>query len=99
MKRIKLTPQEVKHVAKLAKLTLGKEEIKKFQKQLSEILDYVEILKKLNTSKVEPTSQVTRLENIFREDKMGTSLSSKEVLPGASGKHNNFFKIKAILEK
>lgn len=88
----------VKHVALLAKLKLDQKEIKKFQEQLSEILDYVNMLKELDTKGVEPTSQVTGLENVFREDKPLSSLSQEEALSGAKEKHNNFFKVKAIFE-
>jgi aspartyl-tRNA(Asn)/glutamyl-tRNA(Gln) amidotransferase subunit C len=98
-KKTKLTEEEVRHVAKLARLKLTSSEVKKFQKQLSEVLDYVEILKKLDTSGVEPTSQVTGLENVFREDKPSKpSLPQKEVLSGAKNKNRGMFKIKAILE-
>ncbi len=96
-KKSKLSEEEVKHVAKLAKLELTPSEVKKFQEQLSEVLTYVEVLKEAKTEKTEPTSQVTSLENIFREDKAKTSLSQKEVLSGARQSHQGFFKIKRIL--
>lgn len=94
----KLTEEEVVHVAKLAGFTLSSKEVKKFQEQLSEVLNYVEILKKAKTSGVEPTFQVTGLENVFREDKVGPSLSQKEVLSGAKNKKDNMFRTKAVLE-
>ncbi len=101
MKKTKqsLSLQEVQHVAKLAKLKFNPAEVKKFQKQLSEIIDYIDQLKKLETKKVEPTSQVTGLENVFRQDKAGPSLSQKEVLANAKEKEKGMFKIKAIFEK
>lgn len=95
----KLTEKEVAHVAKLAKLVLGAAEVKKFQRQLSEVLTYVGQLKKIPTEKVEPTSQVTGLENIFREDLPEPSLTAPEVLANAPAKENQFFKIKPIFEK
>lgn len=98
-KQAKLTKDQVKHVARLAGLTLSKKEITKFQKQLSDILDYVAQLDEVDTSKVEPASQVAGLENIFRDDKTAPSLSQKEVLSGAKEKHNNFFKIKGIFDE
>lgn len=94
----KLTKDKVKHVALLADLKLSQKEVKKFQKQLSEILGYIDVLNKLNTKGVEPTSQLTGLENVLREDKPGSSLSQEGVLSGAKEKHNNFFKVKAIFE-
>lgn len=99
MRKSKLTKEQVKHVARLAGLTLSKKEIAKFQKQLSDILDYVAQLDEVDTSKAEPTSQVTGLENVFRDDKTAPSLSQEEVLSGAKEKHNNFFKIKGIFDE
>ena len=98
-KKTKLSVEEVRHVAKLAKLELGANEIEKFQKQLSEILDYVAILNEVETGKVEPTSQVTGLENVFRKDKAEKGLSQDEALSGAKNKDQGRFKVKAILEK
>ena len=98
-KNSKLSEDKVRHVAKLAKLELGANEIEKFQKQLSEILDYVAILNEDETGKVEPTSQVTGLENVFREDKVEKSLIQEEALSGAKNKQQGRFKVKAILEK
>lgn len=98
IENLKLGEEEVKHVAKLAGLTLTPQEVKKFQEQLSEVLNYVEILKKAKTSGVEPTSQVAGLENVFREDKVSPSLSQKEVLSGAKNKKDNMFRTKAVLK-
>ena len=98
MKNKKLTEEKVKHVAKLAGLTLSSEEVKKFQEQLSDVLDYVEVLNELKTDKVEPTSQVTGLEDVFREDEVGECLTQKEALSGAKEKHQRRFKVKAIFE-
>lgn len=98
MEKGKLTEEEVRHVAKLAGVSLTPGEVKKFQKQLSGVLDYVEILKEVDTTRIEPTSQVTGLESVFREDKSGPSLSQKEVLSGAKNKKDNMFRTKAVLE-
>ncbi len=98
MAKSKLTKSEVKHIGRLAQLKISQSEVKRFASQLSETLDYVEILKELDTKKVEPTSQVTGMENVTREDEPKPSLTQKEVLSGASDKHNNFFKIKAIFK-
>lgn len=88
----------VSHVAKLANLTLSGEEKRKFETQLSSILEYVEKLKKVDTRDVEPTSQVTGLENVLREDEPTPSLPQEDVLKNAKSKHNGFFKVKAILD-
>lgn len=66
---MKLTKEQVEHIAKLARLKLSEAEIAKFQTQLSGILDYVEQLNEVGTDNVEPTAQVTGLTNVTREDK------------------------------
>lgn len=67
---MKLTKQQIEHIAKLARLDLTKEELKKYGNQLSAILNYIDQLKEVEVTGVEPTAQVTGLENIFREDKV-----------------------------
>ncbi len=89
---------DVKKVATLANLTLTSEEESKFEKQLSDILQYVEKLNEVDTKGIEPTAQVTGLENITREDESTPSLSQEEALSGTENKHNGMFKVKAILE-
>lgn len=88
---------DVKHIAKLANLPLNPQEEKKFEKQLSEILSYVEKLKEVDTKNVETTSQVTGLENVTREDNPTPSLNQEEALSNTKSKHNGLFKVKAIL--
>lgn len=95
-RKLKLISEEVQKIAKLANLKLAKDEIKKFQTQLSETISYVEKLKKLDTKKVPPTSQVTGLENVFREDKVEPSISQEEALSGAKETYNGFFKVRAV---
>lgn len=67
---MKLTKEQVEHVAKLARLELSAAEVKKFQMQLSGILDYVEQLNEVSTEGIESTAQVTGLINVTREDKI-----------------------------
>lgn len=95
----KLTKNQVLHIAKLANLKLTEKEIVKFQKQLSETLSYVKILDELDVLGVEPTSQVTGLKNVFRQDEVIDCLSQDEALSGTKSKHNGYFKIKSIFEK
>jgi aspartyl-tRNA(Asn)/glutamyl-tRNA(Gln) amidotransferase subunit C len=88
---------DIKQVAKLANLTLTSEEEEKFSKQLLETTKYIEGLNEVDTSGVEPTSQVTGLENITREDEVKPSLSQEKALKNASSTHNGFFKVKGVL--
>jgi len=89
----------VPHVAQLANLPLTPEEIKKFEKQLSEVLEYVKQLDQVDTKNVEPTSQVTGLEDVFREDVAAPSLPQEAVLSQAKTQHNNLFQVKGIFEE
>lgn len=95
---LKLSENEIRHVAKLANLDLSNEEVEKFQKQLSEVLDYVEVLNELNTDNVEPTSQVTGLENVTREDEVKSSLTLEEALSGAPKTEKEMFETQAVFQ-
>ena len=90
---------DIKHVAKLANLSLNDEELKKFDSQLSKILEYIETLEKVDTKAIKPTSQVTGLINVVGDDEGFPSLTQDEALKNTDSKHNGLFKVKAILEK
>ncbi len=89
---------DVAHVAKLANLPLTIEEETKFEKQLSETLDYVKQLEEIDTKGVKPTNQVTGLENVTREDITTPSLSQEEALSNSTSTYNGFFKVPGILD-
>lgn len=89
---------DISHIAKLANLYISEHEKEKFGKQLSDTIDYIDILSEIDIKDVEPTSQVTDLENITREDTTCPSLPQEEVLKNAKSTHNGFFKVKAILD-
>ncbi len=63
-----LSEEQIKHIAKLARLDLSEAELKKYGSQLSDVLSYVDQLREADVGGVEPTAQVTGMENIFRED-------------------------------
>ncbi|MBI4079590.1 MAG: Asp-tRNA(Asn)/Glu-tRNA(Gln) amidotransferase subunit GatC [Candidatus Levybacteria bacterium] len=89
----------VKDVAKLANLPLSPLEEEKFEKQLSDILSYVEKLNEVDTADVKETSQVTGLKNISRDDSTSSSLSQDETLANTKNKPNGLFKVKAVFEE
>ena len=90
---------DISHVAKLANLPLSDEEKKIFAKQLDETLEHIASLQKINTNNAEPTSQVTGLKNVTREDVVSPSLSQEEALKNAKETYKGFFKVKAIIEE
>ena len=89
---------DVKHISKLANLTLTPEEEVKFEKQMTDILQYVEKINSADVRNVEPTSQITRLENITRADETTPSLSQEEGLSNTISSEKGMFKVKAVLE-
>lgn len=97
----KLTKNEVLHVAKLARLKLTGNDIKKFSPQLSSVVDFISQLNAVDTKNIEPTSQTTGLINIVREDKMTSdgSLTNDQALSGTDETYNKYFKVPAILSE
>lgn len=98
-KKVELNIDEVRHVADLAKLKLSDEDINKFQKQILEIVEFVGKVSEVNTENVEPTSQVTGLENVLREDEVKPSLTQEEVLSNTNRKYKGYFMVDAIFEE
>ncbi len=88
---------DVRHVAKLANLPLSDQESNQFERQLAEVLTYIARLNEVDVTGVEPTSQVTGLENVTREDMVNPSLRQADALSNASAQQNNFFQVKGIL--
>ncbi len=96
-----LTDDQVKHVAKLAKLSLTDDEVKKYKDQLSNILSHIEELSQVDVAGIEPTSQTTELTNVFRDDEILEEriLTSEQVFLNAKNQENNQFKVDAVIDK
>ena len=94
----KITVAEVEKLAQLARIGLSEEEKKSLAEQMTEILGFAEELNKIDVSGVEPTSQVTGLKNVFREDKVIVSeLSIDEKLANAPAREAGSIKVKKVL--
>jgi aspartyl-tRNA(Asn)/glutamyl-tRNA(Gln) amidotransferase subunit C len=94
----KLTREDVLKLAALSKLRLSDEEVEKLRSELSEILNYVEVLDKVDVSGLEPTYQVTGLKNVMREDKtIDYGYQTKDLLKNAPAVEDNQFKVKRVL--
>ena len=96
---MKITLQEVEHVARLARLALSGEEKEQMRSQLDRILAYMEKLNQLDTTGVEPTSHVIPMTNVFREDALTASLSREEALANAPDRQEGFFRVPRIIEQ
>ena len=95
---MKLSREEVLHIARLARLGLTEEEIDRLREQLSNILENFEILQQVDTSDVSPTAQSIALQNVVREDEVAPSLPADEILANAPRKEGQFFRVRAVLE-
>jgi len=95
---VKISREEVLHVAKLARLELSSEEIERLTDQLSNILSYVEKLNQADTKQVEPTSHVMSISNVFREDRARPSLPVEKALENAPDSEGAFFRVPKIIE-
>jgi aspartyl-tRNA(Asn)/glutamyl-tRNA(Gln) amidotransferase subunit C len=93
----KLTEQEVRHVAKLARLKCTDEEIVTLTNQLGAILGYFAQLEELDTTDVEPLAHCLPIHNVFREDEIQPSLSNDEALANAPQRDGEFFAVPKVL--
>ena len=92
------TDLNVKYVAHLARLSLTPEEEQKFAAQLGQVLGYIEKLRQVDVSRVEPTAHATPLSNIVRSDERRPSLSNEEALHNAPARANGLFVVPKIVE-
>lgn len=90
---------DVKYIARLARLKLNAAEIKLLEKQLEGVLSYINKLKEVSIEGVAPTTHVLPLKNVFREDEVKPSAACEDLLKGAPGKKDSFFKVPPILKQ
>jgi len=95
---MKISRQEVEHVAKLARLELAEGEKDKLIDQLSNILTYVETLNGLDTKGVDPTSHILDIKNVMRDDVAAPSLAQEAALANAPEKAAGHYKVPKIIE-
>lgn len=94
---MKITKQEVEHVATLARLHLSEEELERMTGQLDTILSYVAKLDELNTGDIAPTTHAFSINNAFREDVVQESLSQVEALANAPRANGEAFIVPRII--
>jgi aspartyl-tRNA(Asn)/glutamyl-tRNA(Gln) amidotransferase subunit C len=95
---MKLSREEVLHIAALAKVGLTEADVEKFREQLSNILENFEALQKVDTTDVPHTAQSIALENVMMDDKVRPSMPVEDVLANAPQRDDDFIKIKIVLE-
>jgi aspartyl-tRNA synthetase len=94
----RVSPDHVRHIARLARLKLTESEVHLYQKDLNSILEYVETLRDLDAENVRPMSHVIPMKNVWREDKLGKEGKAEEILSNAPAREKDFFKVPKIIE-
>ncbi len=94
---MKISKNEVLHVAKLAHLTIDEEEVERLSKQISSILDYVDTLNQVDTTDVKSTTHALSLTNAFREDTPKEHLDLEAALANAPQKEKDAFIVPKII--
>ena len=95
---MRLSSEEVRHIALLARLGVDEADLEKFSVQLSNILENFEILQRVDTTGVPPTSHPVALNNVLRDDEVALSLASTEILANAPREEEDCFRVRAVLE-
>ena len=95
---MKLSREEVIHIAALARMGLSETEIEKAREQLANILENFEVLKEIDTTNVPPTAQSINLRNVMRDDIPHESLTAEQVLANAPDREGDLFKLRPVLE-
>jgi aspartyl-tRNA(Asn)/glutamyl-tRNA(Gln) amidotransferase subunit C len=95
---MKITKQEVLHVAHLARLNMDESMVERFSEQLGNILEYVETLNQLDTTGVAPTSHAIDMSNAFREDALSASIDRQNAMRNAPQEDEGSFIVPKVIE-
>ncbi len=95
---MKVTAKDVKHIANLSRLTVSDSEMDKFLEQFNQILNYADILQKVDTTGIEPSPYVIPINNVLREDVAVPGVSHEAALKNAPEEHNGGFKVPRVIE-
>jgi aspartyl-tRNA(Asn)/glutamyl-tRNA(Gln) amidotransferase subunit C len=93
-----ISPEDVRHVARLARLSLSDEELERMREQLDAILAYIDKLRELDVEGVEPTSHAVPLVNVMRDDEITPVLSQEAALANAPDRAGELFRVPRIIE-
>ena len=94
----RLTTEEVRHIALLARVGMADEEVEQMRDQLSDILEQFEALSRVDTGDLEPTGHSVNLLSVMREDVSRPSFSREETLANAPNREGELVRVKAVLE-
>jgi aspartyl-tRNA(Asn)/glutamyl-tRNA(Gln) amidotransferase subunit C len=95
---MKLSREEVLHIARLARIALTESEIDRLSEQLSHLLEHFEALQQVDTSGVPPTAQSVDLQSVMRDDEVAPSFPPDDILGNAPRREGGCFRVRAVLE-
>ena len=95
---MKVSAEDVKHIAQLSRLTVPASEMEVFTEQFNQILNYADILEKIDTAGIEPTPYVLPVSKVLREDVVKEGVSHEEALKNAPAVNNDGFKVPRVIE-
>jgi aspartyl-tRNA(Asn)/glutamyl-tRNA(Gln) amidotransferase subunit C len=95
---MKISREEVLHIARLARVALTEAEIDRYSEQLSNLLDHFEVLQQVDTTGIPPTAQSIDLRSVMREDAVRPSLPPDDVMANAPHREEDSFRVKPVLE-
>lgn len=93
-----LTTDEVRHIAKLARLALTDDEVERYREQLSGILEHFNVLNEIDTAGVPPTAQSFEQTNVERADEVRPSLDPAQALLNAPRAEDGYFRVRGVLD-
>jgi len=99
MSSSKISLDQLRHIAHLARLEINPEKENYLAEQLSETASYIDVLGELDTKNIDPTFQTNHLKNITRDDVIGESFTQEEALSQAPDIYNGYFKTQATIKK
>ena len=94
---MKISKDQVQHVALLARLKLTEAEVNQYTEQMNSILDYAAMLNEIDTHDVVPTAHAVQLYNVLREDEVSPSMDQEKVLKNAPEAEDGFFRVPRIV--
>ena len=97
VEHLRLTLEEVRHVAALARLGMTESELELMRDQLSHILENFDALGRVDTEGVEPTGHFVQVDSVLRDDEVRESLPLDDVLANAPSRENDFVRVRAVL--
>ena len=95
---MKITKEQVEHVANLARLNLTQEETEHLTKDMESIIAFADKINSLDINDIEPTAHIIPINNVFRDDIIKPSMDREELLSNAPNKENGCFSVPKIVE-